>query len=89
MKKRQPYIHCFFERSLGVPFQTRVDGKTTLCGKTAIRIRGTAYKNSVTCPGCITEMKKRYWYCVEHGFLEDIDITDDGRCSYCDLSVLG
>ena len=85
MKKR--WVHCFFPGSLGVPFQDQIDGKTTLCGKTAISIHGTQYKNDVTCPRCLEEMKKRFWFCEKHGFIADKEVTNNETCEHCGRDV--
>lgn len=60
---------------------------TTLCGKTALRIKTTKDPNIVTCPRCIDDLKvKRYW-CMDHGFLSDVDVTFDEKCDYCGNSI--
>ena len=67
-----------------VPFLKRVDGKTTLCGKSAKRIRGSSVnKNMVSCPRCLKGMKQQYWYCKTHGFIEDTEVTNSSHCKWC------
>ena len=40
-------------------------------------------KDDVTCPECVKKMKDLFWYCETHGFLDDVDVTDDETCDYC------
>ena len=49
--RKQSWTHFSFGGH--VPFLKRKDGKTTACGKTAIRINATNIKNNVSCRRCI------------------------------------
>ncbi|GAG26664.1 unnamed protein product [marine sediment metagenome] len=85
-KGRQEWIHYSFGGH--VPMLERNDkGETTLCGKTARRIRATRDKNGVTCLGCIEGLKEDSWFCEEHGFIADEDVRNDETCDYCGARV--
>lgn len=64
------------------------NGETTSCGKTARRINVTKDKNDVTCPRCIERLKRENWFCAEHGFLEDNEVTLEETCLHCGKSAI-
>ena len=37
----------------------------------------------VTCPRCIEILKKSHWYCPEHGFIDDNNVTYEETCEFC------
>lgn len=85
LNKRQ-WIHYSFGGI--VPMLKRNEkGETTICGKTANRIRETKDLNRVTCPRCIEKLKEDSWYCEEHGFIECKDVKNDETCGYCGKPV--
>ena len=55
----------------------------SMCGKKDFKLRMTKTKNRVTCRRCIREMKTVFWYCSEHGFIEDANVTFDEKCEMC------
>ncbi len=81
LNKRQ-WVHYSFGGY--VPMLERNNkGETTICGKTARRIRAYHDKSKVTCPRCIEKLKENSWFCDEHGFIADGDVRNDETCDYC------
>ena len=82
-KDRKPdWVHFSFG---GHPPMLKRDenGHTTLCGKTANRIRATQILRGVTCPLCHEKLVEENWFCPIHGFLLDDDVTNEGNCAIC------
>ena len=60
------------------------NGETTLCGKTARRIRVTKIKDEVTCPRCKELLIADNWYCSNcDKFLKAEEVTFDETCIHC------
>ena len=53
--RKKEWVHYIFRGH--PPMLLRIDGKTTACGKSARRIRGTTTESHVTCPRCIEALK--------------------------------
>ncbi len=87
MKKRSAnWVHYSFGGH--VPMLERNDkGETTLCGKTARRIRATRIKTGVTCVRCIERLKEDNWFCEEHGYIADENVRNDETCDICGREV--
>ncbi len=56
-KNHNQWIHCSFVGST-LTLKQNSEGKTTVCGKTAFRIRVTGNKDKVTCSRCIEKLKE-------------------------------
>lgn len=83
-QKPAPWVH-FIKGEKG-------RGGFALCGKeNNYRSHcGPSMVNSrefVTCPRCVEVLKKSHWWCPEHGFIDDINVTNDEKCETCGLDV--
>lgn len=63
----------------------------TACGKDTYCLfcgpRMTDKVENVTCPRCIEVLKKTHWYCPEHGFIDDENVTFGENCEFCGAPV--
>ena len=57
--------------------------ESTPCGKTSRLIRSTKYMDAVTCPRCLSKLKEDNWFCPEHGFIDDANVTFQETCDEC------
>jgi hypothetical protein len=81
-RNRPNWVHYSFGGYVQM-LKRNANGETTACGKTAQRISVTKDKNNVTCPLCLEKLKEDNWFCEDHKFLDDIDVTFDEKCGYC------
>jgi DNA-directed RNA polymerase subunit RPC12/RpoP len=81
-KNFKQWVHYNSDCSWPYPRQNET-GHTTVCGKTARRIRVTSDKNLISCPRCLEIMKQNEWWCPNCGFLEAADVTFTEHCEIC------
>jgi len=70
-----------------IHFEIDPHGKT-LCGKDDFKVLRTEKKHKVTCKRCIKALKEKHWYCKEHGFIEDVNVTHDETCGLCGRTAI-
>ena len=60
----------------------------TLCGKTSRQTYATTRKDSVSCRRCLALLKDDNWFCEDHGFISDENVTYEECCAICGRSVV-
>ncbi len=77
-----------FRLKSDLPAPTRI---ICICGKDVHpnhhRANTTDIMDHVTCPSCLEILQRENWYCPEHKFINDMNVTNDETCANCGRSV--
>jgi hypothetical protein len=85
------------KRKLNKPYWTHyrigdysLFGFKAICGRESPMCEHsrTTTLNHVTCPRCIEELKKKYWYCPIHKFIDDVHVTNNCECKLCGSKLI-
>jgi len=83
MKPRWIHYHAIGTDTKHLPD----NAQTTLCGRTTSRnytdLPITNQLSQITCRRCIETLKQSHWHCPEHGFIDDVHVTNDEHCELC------
>lgn len=86
MRQTNPNRKSFTNRSKVVWQHFLLAGdsrESTPCGKTSRLINSTRVMDHVTCPRCLDKLKEENWFCPEHGFIHDFNVTYEETCAMC------
>ena len=87
MSKNKPnWVHMAVGK-FATKLTPTTQAETTLCGKSARRILASFVLDEVSCPRCLEKLKAENWFCEEHGFINDTNVTSEENCAQCGRPV--